>query len=546
MSKARNFSVFLMKEGRTVDDLFAEDRVYDGERNLDALPEGASFFLIENAPRSPWWKEYFHVGDDITQQQHGAIFVCPAGGRVFCICFGMVSHYLNDDAYEYDFGLRVTLNSVDPKKLRSTDSIVTGPSMRQRSQVPLDAELTFFDFDHEGDVLKGLVGKVKEEHRHLFNNATGADNLRVSSKAELNELQGLCEGLLALYNSKDFETSFPGLRNIVPIKDPSLTNLLGSELLRALRTQSLDIDLMVPDLINYNSNVYASFIGVGASKLYEDVYIGRYYEYLSQSNIEIATLELGMLKKQALCLADDEEKIYQKFSIIKCFVFDIVFDGETYHLRDGQWYKVHSDYISAMKIFLDPMFGDLALPDYNDVTEGDYNARVASESDLLMCMDTMSISPVASNTIEPCDIYSVSNGARRFIHVKVSTLSSTLSHLFNQGVNPISLLKTSQYARDALQEIILSSNEKSKDLKSIAPNDFSKIEVVYAIVSRKVATKKSDNLPLFSRISLMRSLKSLQGMSVTPCYIFIKDTSPAKPGKTKARKNKKKNAPAPF
>ena len=546
MAKARNFSVFLIKEGREIDGLFVEDRVYDGERDLEGLPDGSFFFIIENPPRPPWWKEYFHVKDEIQQQQHGAIYVLPAGGRLFCICFGMVSHYLDNDVYEYDFGLRITLNSIDPKKLRSTDSIVTGPSLRQRTQVPTDAELTFFDFDYEGDVLKGLVGKVKDEYKSIFNNATGADNLRVNSKAEFADLGALCEDLLRLYLSDDFEAAFPGLRNISPVKDPSLTSILMGELLVALKAQSTDVDLMVPDLINYHANVYASFNGAGASKLYSEVYIGRYYEHLNSSKMDLAALDLEQLKKQALCLADEEEEIYQRYAILKCFVFDVTHDGETYHLRDGQWFRVQADYIASMKDFLDPMYGNLILPDYCDATEGEYNARVTGENKALICMDTMSISPIKSNQIEPCDIYSVQNDTRRFVHVKVSTLSSTLSHLFNQGVNPVSLLKTNQHAREALHTIISSAIEKNESLQSIAVDDFDKVEVIYAIVSRKDVTKKSDNLPLFSRISLMRSLKALLSMSVIPSYVFVKDVSPPKPGKAKARKSKKAVPSVPF
>ena len=172
MAKTNTFSIFLIKEGKTIDDLFSDDRVYDGEIALSHLPEGALFFLIDNPPKPPWWVNYFGLPGEIEQVQKGAIYVQPVGERLFCICFGMVSHMLDDEAYEYDFGLRVTLNSIDPKKLKSTDTIETGPARRQRTQIPLESDLTYFDFDYESDVLKSLTGKVKDEYKHLFRHAT--------------------------------------------------------------------------------------------------------------------------------------------------------------------------------------------------------------------------------------------------------------------------------------------------------------------------------------------------------------------------------------
>jgi hypothetical protein len=51
-------------------------------------------------------------------------------------------------------------------------------------------------------------------------------------------------------------------------------------------------------------------------------------------------------------------------------------------------------------------------------------------------------------------------------------------------------------------------------------------------------SKKSDDLPLFSRISLMRSLKSLKLMSVEAAVCFINDASQKKQGKKKKRNKK--------
>ncbi|MCX8253919.1 hypothetical protein RHAL1_00028 [Beijerinckiaceae bacterium RH AL1] len=547
MSKTRNFSIFLIKEGRTIDDIFGDDSVYDSEKKLEGLPEDSTFFLIENEPRAPWWVEYFPIEENIAQSLHGAIYVLNVAGRMLCICFGQVSHLLDDDAYEHDFGIRVTLNCVDPQKLKSTDTLVPGPSLRQKTQIPLEADLTYFDFDYESDVLKSLTGKVKEEFNDLFRHATGASNLRIGSTANLNELGELCSKLIDLYKKNDFEKAFPGLRNISPVKDPSVIHELEKKLIESLRAKSLEVNLMVPDIINYHLNVYASFSGSGASKLFDEVYIGRLYEFLENASVDLAKIDMEMLKKLSLCLADENETISQKYNILKYFIFDPSFEGEVYHLRERQWYKVDKNYIAEMRSYLDPLMGTRTLPSYEDKREGDYNQRVAQQDDDLICMDMASISPVEANKVEPYDLYSMVDKRRVFIHVKVSTLSATLSHLFNQGVNPIHLLRSEHKSQVKLHKILEKHSKKFPKFVETAADDFENVEVCYAIITRKDPKLRSDNFPLFSRISLMRAMKTLKAMSINGNYIFVKDASPTVPGKAKPRKPQKKTESAtPF
>ena len=78
-------------------------------------------FVLDNHPKEPWWKGYFGVQKILNQVTKGALIFLPVEQRCFALSFGHVYHNLKDESYEYDFGLRVTLNSVDPKKLKSTD-----------------------------------------------------------------------------------------------------------------------------------------------------------------------------------------------------------------------------------------------------------------------------------------------------------------------------------------------------------------------------------------------------------------------------------------
>ena len=113
-------------------------------------------------------------------------------------------------------------------------------------------------------------------------------------------------------------------------------------------------------------------------------------------------------------------------------------------------------------------------------------------------------------------LYTIENGGAVLIHIKISTRSSGLSHLFNQGINSIELLRTSEEAKSKLKNMLPKENMKN-------PIDQDKFKVVFGIITAKDKSKKSDNLPIFSRISLMRVIKQLGLMGIQREVILIKD-----------------------
>lgn len=140
--------------------------------------------------------------------------------------------------------------------------------------------------------------------------------------------------------------------------------------------------------------------------------------------------------------------------------------------------------------------------------------------------------------VEPCDLLAVRDGVAAFYHVKVSTLSAQLSHLFNQGVNAIELMRLEPQAVDKLEVLIREVLAGGDPDALVALVRDRKYRIVFGIVTRKDPTGRSLNLPLFSRISLMRSMKALQLMDVPASVMFIADQVAAAEGRKKKRKKK--------
>ncbi|HAR49258.1 MAG TPA: sporadically distributed protein, TIGR04141 family [Smithella sp.] len=538
MSKTHPFSIYLLKEGFDAANSLKAGHGLKDSFDADNIPEGASIFILDSIPKEPWWKNYFGVKGNLKQTIKGAILFLNVKERHFAITFGHTHHHLKDECYEYDFGLRVTLNSLDPDKLKSTDTLEPEKAKRQRIQSPVDSDLTYFDFDRDSSIIKTLTGKVKNEYKNIFKHATGASSLRIGLSVEPDKLNELCQNTLDIYNKEDFKAAFPDIQNIIPIKDPEIIKQLDFLLIQAFKNNSIDLVLTIPEIVNYQDSLSITFTGVGQSLMYEDVYISYYRDYLLSHEYKADDFSIDILKSHQLNICNDDGSTKEKFSIYKSLLYDTSLDSCCYHFCEGNWYQIEKSYIDKLKRYLDPYFENTNLIDFNHNSERAYNNAIASNDSKYICLDCTNISPVGQRQVEPCDLYKVEDGIAIYSHVKLSTRSASLSHLFNQGVNSIELIKVEDSTKEKMINLVkenLNGNSAKDYIKSIE-DDISK--VIYIIITHKDENNKSDNLPLFSRISLMRSIKSLKLMSVKAAVCFVKDLSPKKDGRKKERSKK--------
>jgi uncharacterized protein (TIGR04141 family) len=539
--KTRTFSIYLLKIGFDGSNCLNEDHSLRSDLAASALPEGGALFVLDSPPSQPWWRAYFQVGENLEQKSKGAIVVLPVQNRHFALCFGHVQHNLVDESYVYDFGLKVTLNAVDPGKLKSTDTLEPGSSRRRRTQLPNEAELTLFDFDSDNAVLKSLTGKVKSEYEDYFKHPTGSSNLRIGTKKNPAEIAALCEQLFILYESDAYQATFPEIRSIEPLRDPAVLSVLNLALLESLKSSSSNVLLSVPEFIDYTIGVSFTFSGLGQGMIYDDIFIDRYYEYIAESGKNAEDLALSDLYKHKLLVVGENDDQKKSFSIFKSVVFETALAGSSalYHLNDGIWYKVESSLVSRLKAYLDPCCVVADLPTYAHANEEAYNIHVSTLGDHFVCLDRKNISPPGQKQIEPCDLLDLRGGVAKLIHVKISTQSASLSHLFNQGLASVELLRDDPTASDRMYSLILNVSSATEAAQFKGRFDSGDIAVQYAIVTHKDPANLSDNLPLFSRLSLARTLKTLNRMDIKRDFLFIPDTNPTVPGKKKLRKSKK-------
>jgi uncharacterized protein (TIGR04141 family) len=130
----------------------------------------------------------------------------------------------------------------------------------------------------------------------------------------------LCGKLLEIYDSNAYEATLPHIQNIVPVRDPAIIDQLCASLEGAVRSKAHDVYLAVPEIVNYDDNVFVAFNGVGRSLIYDDVSVARYYEYIENNSIDITSLTLEEFKQHNLLLTDEQGLRRQSFSNFRSLI----------------------------------------------------------------------------------------------------------------------------------------------------------------------------------------------------------------------------------
>ncbi len=449
------------------------------------------------------------------------VFVTTSG-RTFALTFGQTRHSLRDEAYEYDFGLRTTLNAVEPSEIRNTDELDPATSRRRRTQLPEHADLTYFDFDGNSSVLRSLTGAIRPEYADLFTHATGANNLRVSSKKPIAELTPLLDEIYSVYNKTVYLEAFPAANNIQPVADPSTLNRLNDALVDAIRINDDHVTLTIPELVDFQQDFEITYSGAGRSDLYTDASLFDYYDYLTSNGRSVSELTLESLRSHRLRVLSDTGFERASYSIYRCTVFEVTlngFDG-VFHLSEGTWYQVDADYLARLTTDLDEYFSDTPLPPREVHLESEYNRdQLVPHWVGSVLLDTTDTSPAGEKQVEPCDVIRVENGLLVLTHVKLGVKASALSHLFSQGANSVDLLNGEPEAREILSALIL---DRSPEF-DIKPLDHRSFAVEYVIVTKNDLALRSSALPLFSRISLRRAIRSLAGRKTATTVYLVAD-----------------------
>lgn len=515
--KVNTLSIYLVKKGFEIGDDAIDD---DGCINLDLIGKEQSvevdgerigrLFTKEAIFKHPRWAKIFE--DVVPPQVFGkgctpsAVMIMRAGKHEYAITFGQGRYLLRPESIEEQFGLRVALNILNVKALRSLDKRSFDTISKQsREQASKEVDVKEFGIDIEQDLLRSITGVPADASFGL--RVSGMDPLKVSVRAGLADLPALLNKYQAAYKSDSYKENFAWVDHLSEVRNPEDKKQLDDSLVELI--ESADFSrcwLAAPDIIDWSLVAGFKYQQIGDKEIYHDIGWDTFISALGDQSV---TLEL-LREKHIACL-DGDDGMLARWTVYKCVYCEIEKGDKTFLLSNGRWYRVDTDFATQInKFYAGIPRSKLVLPDYSQKGEGEYNEMVGkADSENCACMDRKLV-----GRVEFCDLFFKT---KALVHVKRYGASSSLSHLFAQGLVSGQLFVSDEKFRRDLNRKLPKEFKLEEPSAKITPSDY---EIVFAIIS----DQKGDDLsiPFFSRLNLRHAARVLEGYGYKVSLLKIK------------------------
>jgi uncharacterized protein (TIGR04141 family) len=498
-----SLTIYLAKTGTTFPGLIARMNAFQVENTSVKLAPGTKARVYYDQKRGsvPKWVDYLEEGTEtklkLSTASISAALIIETSKAIYALTFGYGKFLLPDEIWDDTFGLRVSLNSIKPDKIRSVER-QTFDALASQSKTQAAKAGSFEDFgiQVEKDVFRAVTGELEDQE--LGRTMHGIDSVHVTIGKKLEEIPAYLDKLFEISKSKSYVKRFPWVDKMREVKSTALKEQLDEEVIRHLRAKKLSrLWMAPPDLISWKG--IKGFQYPGLRESISDLDVERFLATFRQSS----DITLDALKhRRVFCVRDDDEPA-DHWTAYRCIYAEVdLGPNETYFLNNGHWYKISKDFVEETNRYYDEEvekvdLGFFPLGAYSG--EGAYNEAVANVFGLkLLDKDLV----YADRKVEICDLFSKEN---QFIHVKRYSGSGTLSHLFAQGYVSARLFKSDAGFRKILNQKLAPNFGVGDSRQDPIAQNFT---IVYAIISNEPGAKLT--LPFFSRVNLMNTHKDLR------------------------------------
>jgi hypothetical protein len=224
--------------------------------------------------------------------------------------------------------------------------------------------------------------------------------------------------------------------------------------------------------------------------------------FMLLTELSVATLVWSALTNQLL--VDLACMIIGFLGAYRCLYAEVEHGSELFVLSSGKWYAVKADFVGETNAAYDriPKY-EGTFPEFKDESEGHYLKRlVASDPKRFVLMDQKMLSYGGGHSqVEFCDLLTSDDDV---LHVKRYGQSSTLSHLFAQGLVSGELFQMDATFREEINKKLPRGHKFQNPRLRPKQGQF---RVVFAIISDRRGELR---LPFFSRLNLKHAARRLE------------------------------------
>lgn len=525
MAKARTLNVRLLRRGRDPANAFSESfkpgaaRALVG-RNWEGI-EGATAYVGQIYSNPPSWRTFLAEGfgelpGAIFTGGAGAVIFLPVQARTLAICFGHVHIALDDDAFERQFGLKVTLNSVPRNGLRTLDTATPDAvTFQKRVQASKDSDLQEFGVDVLRDLARVAGGTPSDINFARF--VAGKDSLSITCEVDHDTLLAKCLEILKVYRKISYRAQFGWIDNMKRVAEKDLIGKLDAKLWDAvakLRAGGVtDLHMAPPEIVDYTEGSELHYNGFGShGTVFYSLSIEDYVGELERCEFAGTIADLKTSHRVSAKPSGDSE-FSEKWRVYDCFVFETSLGSgnaqQHYVLFAGDWYQVEKKFKARVENLFDGINRVALIGPTECRNEEELIADLEENRPDLLKLDRVKINPEGEKygNLEPCDFFSKE---RQFIHLKDGHSSGPISHLWSQGMVSAEAFVSDSEFRTKLRAKVRSLGG---GFEAHLPRSGEKVvrenfQVVYGIM-RKPYADGTLGLPFFSKVSLQAAVERI-------------------------------------
>lgn len=526
----RTLNVRLLRQGKSIADAFGATFAPGARRALERSSwmgiDDAEVFVGQIYSNPPSWKTFISEGfgevpENIFTGGAGAVIFMPVGTRIAAVCFGHIHIALDDDAFERQFGLRVTLNTVPRGSLRTLDlATPDAVTFQKRVQASKDSDIQAFGVDMLRDLARVAGGTPRSSAFAKF--VAGKDSLSIVCDVEVNTLQEKCLEIVAAYDLKAYLEEFAWVDNMRVVVERDVIEALDSKLFEAIgelrNGNASDLHMAPPEIVNYTEGGELHYNGFGSHGTnFYSLSIEDYVCELERCGFD-GDVSAIKEKHRVKSKGEGDENFSDKWRVYDCFVFETSLgesgSEEYYVLFAGNWYRIQKKFKEQVERFFDAIPKVSVIGKTACLNEQELIEDVAAKRKDLLMLDRTKINPqgVKYANLEPCDFLSEE---RQFIHLKDGHSSGPISHLWSQGV-----VSAEAFISDADFRKKLRSKVRSlrRGFETILPKSTERVardtyQVVYGIMRKPYVDGRLD-LPFFSKVSLQAAAERIQQFGI--------------------------------
>jgi uncharacterized protein (TIGR04141 family) len=305
-----------------------------------------TIFTDSIPPRSPRWVGLLpKVVPDLPvlrSSNASAVLFLPREERLFALTFGYGKSLLIPGSWDEDFGLKVTLNTVDSNRIKTVDrATLDAIGQHSRIQASREAKIGEFGLDLEQDFLRAVTGVPVDET--LGKQLTGKDALNVKLPITVEKLPALLDRYIAEAESIAYKEIFPWMDQIHLVISPAKIAELDEAMIERIRAEDFahGLWLSIPEIIDWEVDSF-KYRNADSAQVYPDVHLRDFLNDVGGA--QNVSVELVKKRRHVFAVSQLTGAVFEWWTVYRCLYCEIDQRNETYLLNNGKWYRLGQDF----------------------------------------------------------------------------------------------------------------------------------------------------------------------------------------------------------